>query len=397
MVYDRIHDLLRHMLSLIPTLPSTLMPLLTQHFPHKRQREEAQAIYVRNLLRVSGYCPQLADGILEVIVDRAVKIDVEIQVEIEDLEEAVAETGQDDTVFDLDIDEDSDDEGGEEETFSDLSSEGEDDEDAEDIPTNLSHVHEMTKKLDSILTLVFEHFHRTFESSTTPTTKPVQDLPPLPPLPEYETSPVIPVLPAPTKLSQPTPPLVPVKTPVTLQSQFTTLLRIFDRTVLLTFQSRYTQFLVFFYTSLDPHFSDIFQGMLVERALFPGKSTVTRSAAAAYIGSYVSRAKVVGREDVRNMVGLLCQFLKSYMEEQVNETTVFHSVCQALFLIFCFRWRELQDESGKWMNELAVLKVVVTSTLNPLKVRSDDTLVSTTVLKTSTRPVRQTLLPSLHM
>lgn len=75
-VYDRIHYLLRHLLSLVPTLPSTLQPLLVQHFPHKRQSQAAQVTYIRNLLRIMEYCPELADRILATIIDRAIQIDV---------------------------------------------------------------------------------------------------------------------------------------------------------------------------------------------------------------------------------------------------------------------------------------------------------------------------------
>ena len=58
---------------------------------------------------------------------------------------------------------------------------------------------------------------------------------------------------------------------------------------------------------------------------------------------------------------------------------MFYAVTQAIFLIFCFRWRDLggeleeenvfsDDSKQKWMRELDVLKRVVTSVLNPLKV-----------------------------
>lgn len=75
-VYDRLHYLLKHVLALIPTLPSTLQPLLVRNFPHKRQNQASQVTYIRNLLRVSEYCPELADRILATIVDRAIQIDV---------------------------------------------------------------------------------------------------------------------------------------------------------------------------------------------------------------------------------------------------------------------------------------------------------------------------------
>jgi len=83
-----------------------------------------------------------------------------------------------------------------------------------------------------------------------------------------------------------------------------------------------------------------------------------------------------------------------------GQHTVFYAVTQAVFLIFCFRWRDLVDEDmgddddqlklfldsngmitgrtrkpistnkSKWMPELGILKRVVVSMLNPLKVCS---------------------------
>jgi RNA polymerase I-specific transcription initiation factor RRN3 len=75
-VYDRIHHLLRHLLTLVPTLPTTLQPLLVQHFPHKRQSQASQITYIRNMLRITNYCPEIADSLLSTIIDRAIQIDV---------------------------------------------------------------------------------------------------------------------------------------------------------------------------------------------------------------------------------------------------------------------------------------------------------------------------------
>ena len=68
--------MLRHILGLIPTLASVLQPLLVRNFPHKRQSQAAQTTYIRNLLRVSEYCPELSERILSTIIDRAIQIDV---------------------------------------------------------------------------------------------------------------------------------------------------------------------------------------------------------------------------------------------------------------------------------------------------------------------------------
>lgn len=337
----------------------------------------------------------------------------------------------------------------------------------------------MVKKLDAILYLLFEHFDKTkIMSSRSIDSRPMSplELPPLPPLENsfLEFGPLY----AQTQdiKSMPSTPL-PISTTFTspkqariiadkshLRSQFHSLLSIFDRTILRTFKSRYTQFLVFWYASLDPEFADVFQGMLVDRALMPssigGPSAVapntnssnssngdsshaanahmmtpelTRAAAASYIGSFVSRATFVDREGARRVVAVLCEYLRSHLEGieadlkaglglgngrngshfssnaiaaaavsailTSGQHGVFYAVSQAVFLIFCFRWRDLvgdDDEddldldldpdinarpsstgvprfrSGrpkdKWMPELAILKRVVTCILNPLKV-----------------------------
>lgn len=285
-----------------------------------------------------------------------------------------------------DSDEESD-SGGDD--FSDLSSEAEGEADDSDDPTpdqpmNLQHVQDMVNKLDAILKNVFDHFAQITSHSELPT-----------PL-----TPSTPAIRSPLDSPSFTPP-VPEQAPISEEeasairrTQFYALLSIFDRTILRTFKSRYTQFLLFWFSSLDPEFSDLFQGLLISKALLEeDQPAVTRAAAASYIASFVSRAQFVGRESARQAVSCLCSFLKSRLDmldviaqagappPSVAQHTVFYAVTQAALLIFCFRWRDLQQEIedvdelatadvpvSKWMAELNVLKRVVLSELNPLKV-----------------------------
>jgi len=139
--------------------------------------------------------------------------------------------------------------------------------------------------------------------------------------------------------------------------------------------------------------------MLVSKALLePDQPAVTRAAAASYIASFVSRAQFVEREAVRNVMGVLCRFLQNQLDTfdamsqsgvmlpSIAHYSVFYAVSQAVFLIFCFRWRDLLEDiqedytdemSGggvklarKWMAELGIVQRMVTSPLNPLKVCS---------------------------
>lgn len=281
-----------------------------------------------------------------------------------------------------DNDGDSDAEG---DNLSDISSDaggGDDDDDnVQEIPTDFKHVSEMVNKLDAILKNIFDHFSQ-IHASTDP-----------PILPSKSSSSLEPPM---TPLDSPraSPPPDPERGKAVRRAQFYTLLSIFDRVILRTFKSRYTQFLIFWYSSLDPEFSDVFQGMLVSKALLEeDQPAVTRAAAASYIASFVSRAQFVDKENARRVMACMCNFLKSRLDifdaiaqsdvSQANMThyTVFYAVAQAVFLIFCFRWRDLMHEpeeaddhvpsivpTSKWMSELDVLQRVVLSDLNPLKV-----------------------------
>lgn len=392
---------------------------------------------------------------------------MEIQVELEELEDIEeqplfeidpfdAVLGQEGDSSDFSDADTSDDEVADD--FSDLSSDAGDEFGAEavsEVPANVKHIQDMVKKLDSILTLVFEHFGPTHTTGPTDSNNASRSLEllPLPPLPPTASDSLLtsPTMSSPPPLAflngelEPIFTSPPASTPLrttppqnsvtTIRIQFNALLSIFDRTILRTFKSRYTQFLIFWFTSLDPEFADIFQGMLVERALFgspstsyrppdplsgdyddgvnngvsgAGGSTIMRAAAASYIGSFVSRAVFVDVDSTRRVVAVLCEFLSAHLDE-VEESlrtfsapvtvggpqhTVFYAVTQAVFLIFCFRWRDLLDLEGddegdnvicltevtgqgengvggktrKWMPELGVLHRVVNSVLNPLKV-----------------------------
>lgn len=277
---------------------------------------------------------------------------------------------------------------GEGDDLSDLSSDaggefGEEDKQVDDAPTDFKHVQGMVDKLDAILKNLFDHFNHVHSETpafhvSTPGTPSSRSESPLTPL----------------ELPRPPSPALLEEGRLLRRQQFHMLLSIFDRTILRTFKSRYTQFLVFWYSSLDPEFSDLFQGMLVSKSLLEeDQPAVTRAAAASYIASFVSRAQFVDRESTRRVVACLCNFLRSRLDifdavstagappPSMAHHSIFYAVVQAVFLIFCFRWRDLLEENDdvdeftpasgpvkKWMPELGILQRVIQSDLNPLKV-----------------------------
>lgn len=371
-IYDRQHALLEHLLNLVPTLPSSLAPLLVRNFPHKRQPQAAHVAYIRNLLRVTEYCGELSERVLGLIVDRALMVDVEIQVELEEIEDAEPTDGElfefdpFDTIVGQEGDSSDDEDEDVDDGLSDLSSDASSDSDAEDTPTDTRHIHDMVSKLDAILKLVFDHFNKLHSSMPTVL---VPSSPTLHPTTTHDRDP---------QSHEPH---------NLLAIQFHTLLAIFDRSILRTFKSRYTQFLLFWYASLHPEFSDLFLGLLVDKALFGSASAsgVERAAASSYIGSFVSRAQFIDREGAQRAVKVLCAFLGAHLDAveagnaDSNNHGVFYAVVQSVFLVFCFRWRDLQEEPDEqtvgrkiWISELGVVQRVITSDLNPLKVCSQN-------------------------
>lgn len=74
--FERVHQVLKYILDLIPTGPTSLFPLLAGEFPHKREPISTHITYVKNILRVLDYAPVLRAQVLGVIIDRIIQIDV---------------------------------------------------------------------------------------------------------------------------------------------------------------------------------------------------------------------------------------------------------------------------------------------------------------------------------
>ncbi|CAO3671823.1 unnamed protein product [Umbelopsis ramanniana] len=310
--YQRAHNAIRYVLSLIPTSATELVAVLAETFPHKRFNVAEQATYVNNLLEVLDYSPILRKQVLGLAIERIILIDVEIQIELEDLEDEVEIDA-----FDMNLNADyEDDEESDEEADSDdedgvvaedSDSEGEDE--LEEETRTATHIKLLVKKLDAMLHIVFRYLK---ELSINPTV-----------------------------------------THEERQQLFFFLLDLFDRTILRTFKSRYTQFLIFYYCSTDKlTFPDAFLGHLFEHTFQTAKPTVTRVASAAYVSSYLARAKYIGRTSLRNAVYILSSWCEHYMDgnemlatgPDVNRHPVFYAVVQAIMYVFCFRWRELVDD-----------------------------------------------------
>ena len=81
--------------------------------------------------------------------------------------------------------------------------------------------------------------------------------------------------------------------PPAAASTFRMLLRVFERQILTTHKSKYTQFLVFYAAHFHAAFPDAFVGRLIDTMRSEKCPRVTRQSCAAYLGSFLARAQYV--------------------------------------------------------------------------------------------------------
>ncbi|KAI9029543.1 RNA polymerase I-specific transcription initiation factor RRN3 [Phycomyces nitens] len=313
-IYERNHEAIRSILQLIPTSANSLFVSIVRQTPHHRLSSADQAAYVKNALEVMEYAPVLRKQVLGILIDHIVQIDAHIQIELDELEEDVDFDTYNmdfDNNYESDDSEDEDEDDDEDDEDDDLESIYSDDEQENEkanVKEQTKKIKSMVRKLDAMMVLVFRYFSK-----------------------------------------------CAVKEPVHVRNElYNTLIDIFDRMILKTLKSRYTQFLIFYFCSLDlTAYSDNFVEHLIKNIMDPLRPGVTRISAAAYISSYVARAKFLEPSTIQRIIGILCSWCEEYvaahdksMQADVLKHDVFYAVMQAIMYIFCFRWRDLVVEDA---------------------------------------------------
>jgi RNA polymerase I-specific transcription initiation factor RRN3 len=312
--YDRCHEALQCILRLIPTGANSLFVSLVRFMPHKRFNSAEQAAYIKNILCVSEYVPMLRKQILGLVVDQMVQIDAQIQIELDEVDEDIEFD-----VYNLNFDEDYDTEESESEDDVDIDDVEAEMSDDESVDSQISHVDTdrkdtvlqikyMVRKLDAMMNLTFQYFAKCAQTAS-----------------------------------------------VDIQNEiFYALVDIFDRSVLKILKSRYTQFLIFYFCSLNVNvYSEYFLDHLLQHITDPLKPNVTRVAAAAYISSYVARAKFLDASTIQRVILSLSTWCDGYVNQyeprlrnlDCTKHDVFYAAVQATMYIFCFRWRDLVMDS----------------------------------------------------
>ncbi|KAF2750901.1 RNA polymerase I-specific transcription initiation factor RRN3 [Sporormia fimetaria CBS 119925] len=334
----RLHHMLKHLSRHIQMTSTLLGPILASNFPFPTDSTKAHVQYIKNILEVSNYCPELKGQIYSVITDKLVKIDVQIQNDLEELDD-VEDRLVDGVIADAEDEEEDDD-------FSDNDSVSSDDSlDAED--QRLKEVKESVMKLDAIMYLLFSHYDAVFERG---------DL-------------------------------------VEIDDTFESLLAQFANIILPTYRSRHTQFLLFHFCQTSPDLMERFAGCCSHLAFDQRLPQILRIAAAAYLASFIARGAHVSAPVVRDVFDLLCHHLETLRSAHepgckgpdLRRYGTYYAIAQALLYTFCFRWRDLivtndgsppsdqevlyHETDFVWHNDIQdILRRNIFSKLNPLKI-----------------------------
>ncbi|KAI0396228.1 RNA polymerase I-specific transcription initiation factor RRN3 [Xylariaceae sp. FL0594] len=343
-VQDRLHVALRYVLSLFPVAGSILGPILANKYPYHDEPKRMHLAYVDNLLRLRQYSTDLRHEVMDLIISRLVKIDVEMQMDLDDMDDKLAamvgmalKSAQEHGDHDEEDSEESD-------TESVSSAESEDDE-----YTRVKTAKENIEKMDAILDCLFELYTPSFAD------------------PDSEGA----------------------------MEVFEDLLTEFSNLILPTIKSRHTQFLIFHFGQKSERLIDAFCGTCINIAFESHRPLILRQSACAYLASFVARgAHVPGHIVIKifEVLGYHLDEMRAVYEvscrgPDVRRYAPFYALMQALMYVFCFRWQDLiksapedvdrddplsyLDQELEWEPEVKdIMRRNIYSKLNPLKVCS---------------------------
>lgn len=330
------HQVLEKLIKYTPTCVNTFPHTIQKHFPHHLSSStDSLTKYVANISRMIEYCPELQFNIWQIIVECCIKLDVELQNELDDLD--------DDEIEDL-INGDDEDEEDEEEDVIDGEVEY-----LMDTPTLTVNIKRLVSKLDAVISLLLTNTKNSFTVDA-----------------------------------------LNNGSGVTL---FNTITSLFKSHILPTHFTKSIQFTLFHVSQYQPELADNFLVLLIDVAFSPTEILEKRLKAMQYLSSYIARAKNLSKHQVVFIVSYLIGWLNKYIIEREAEVDghdenisvggmerfkLFYAAFQALLYIFCFRHKLLYNAQGgdsEWECELdKFFQRVILAKFNPLKF-CDETVV----------------------
>ncbi|KAI5957449.1 RRN3 [Candida theae] len=347
----RHHHILGKILRYIPTSINIIPQILQANFPHHISSSMVEVVnYVDNLMQVLTYCSDLQFSIWQLVLECCIKLDVELQNELDDLDDDEIEeliNGKDNDAELLEVTEGEEDEEVEEVEEEVVAHQGEAtvsatarpvDEDADsDIDEEMGEVEwvdsvnstrsikTLASKLDNIMHLLLT---RTESSFTTEELNNGNGV-----------------------------------------ALFNTINSLFKSHILPTHFTKSIQFILFHITQYQQELADSFLVLLIDVAFNPNEIVEKRLKAMQYLSSYIARAKNLSRHQIVFIVSYLMGWLNKYIIEREQETfdiqqqqqqqqhhnrqkqaggmerfRLFYAAFQALLYIFCFRHEQLRKD-----------------------------------------------------
>eukprot|EP00249_Psilotum_nudum_P016163 c25688_g1_i1 orf=353-2260(-) len=325
-VLQRIHFAIRHIAELVPMTTLHLQRIVLQRMPHRIVDKEWNALYLENMLRLENCFAGefIGTQMLMAIVDRLVEIDVEIR-----WEDVVRDDSSKLFIFNMDLDD------GFENTdigAVSLNSNGLENKlkPQPELESKRQSLGAVADKMDVLMTMTFEHLQNCAANGRT-------------------------------------------------SQVFRTLMNSFQSTILDTYKSKFTQFLIFYLCSLAPTTCGAdFASLLFDIITCKEQAPSTRISAAAYLASFLARAKFLPLFVVSSFLKRLVEWCVSYMPHLNDKKSsaivdagtngIFFAACQAVLYVLCFRMKRLLEEpEQQYLLWNLPVKQLLNHNLDPLK------------------------------
>ena len=293
--------------------------MLSRAYPGPSDSRRRHIVFVRNVWRITQYAPELQAEILALVASELVKIDVQVQINLQDL----ADDAGDGLVKQLPQSRGSSlDDASDDDDESDAEEEADESEELDPEAMQAKEIIANIEKLDAIMDILFEVY---------------------------------------TRLE---------RQPGGSSSVTDTLLAQFNALILPSYRSRHTQFLLFHFAQQNPDTTDQFAGALTATVFDTARPPLVRESAAAYLASFVARGRHVPGSMVRDvfeyfgaqLAYLRATHLPACRGPDPRRYHTFYALVQALLYIFCFRWRDLTLQAAARDSAPATLSPASTST-----------------------------------
>ncbi|CAG8724285.1 414_t:CDS:2, partial [Acaulospora colombiana] len=301
-IHGRVHYALKNIFPMVPSGSDELFEILSREFPHKSEPLSAQVTYLKNLLQLLEYIPGLQAQILELIFERIIELDTEVQGKMHEIEALEDSSHRYDLNLHSDVSSATSSQRSRGRSLMSTSSQSSyngdfdynsDEDESESVDDSAPcivalDVGELIEKLDCMIKLVFDYLKWYYDNSG------------------YDQR----------------------------EDLFDILMNIFEENILFTFKSRYTQFLMFWYISLDKSYARSFLASLLHKALADKEPEIIREAASQYVASFVGRAKYLDSSDVRLCVLASLLWAERYVCP-ANTVKMFIAISEALQFMNC--------------------------------------------------------------